>query len=57
MMGDETWIPPAEATPEMVEAVANIVSPYAAKMIWKRMLEMALIQHRVRTLTQRKDPP
>ena len=52
-MTDDTWIPPAEATPEMVDAVKNIVGAHAAKLIWARMLEMALIQHRVQKLTKR----
>lgn len=32
---------PQEATPEMITAVGTILQPYAAKLVWKRMLEVA----------------
>lgn len=32
---------PSEATPEMIAAVGTILQPYAAKLVWKRMMEVA----------------
>jgi hypothetical protein len=55
MLEEAERMMPAEATPEMVEAVSTVVSGYAAKLIWKKMRDMALIQHRVRHLTTRRD--
>ena len=37
---------PDEPTPEMIEAVSTILQPYAAKLVWKRMLGAALIADR-----------
>lgn len=32
---------PVEATPEMIAAVSTILQPYAAKLVWKRMFDIA----------------
>lgn len=40
------WISP-EPTPEMIESVSSILQPYAAKLVWARMLKAALVPSRV----------